>query len=258
MQSYLEEIIESIISKHQDLHDLVFVLPSSRAVRSSQKIISNFLKKPCFAPKIINIESFIQELSKIELADEVEILLELYNLHLKHNKVKDEDFASFQSWGNFLISDFNEIDRYLISPKKIFDFLTAISKLNEWIKNSEPTEIISSYIKFSKNLFPIYNELNGILIKKGWGYQGMIYRKAVENLPEYQKNNNHKKHFFIGLNALNGAEKHIINTLLTETESSSFWDIDPYLLDDKLHDASFFYTTAHRTMAICKAQNAFS
>lgn len=240
MQSYLQEVLDKIVGEHQDLQNLVIVLPSNRAVRTSQKIISSSLDKPCFAPKIVNIESFVKELSTIELAEELTIIMELYKLHVKHNSAKDEDFASFQSWGNFLLGDFNEIDRYLIPPQKIFDYLTAISKLNEWIKNEEPTNIITSYIKFSKNLLPIYKELNSLLSEKGLGYQGMVYRKAVENLANYLKANTNKKHFFIGLNALNGAEKIIIKTLLEEANSFVFWDIDSYFLNDKIHDAGFF------------------
>ena len=240
MKTFLDNVLSNILDTYKSLGDSVFVLPSSRAVRTFRTLLAKQLNTPIFSPTIISVESFIGQIAApLELADDVDLLIELYKAYSKENPSK-ENFAGFQAWGNLLISDFNEIDRYLVSPEKIFQYLTAIARIKDWNVQSESTEMVSSYLEFSKNLLQTYTELNTSLSKKKIGYQGMLYRRAVENTSAYLKANKGKKHFFIGLNALNEAEKQLIKSILEEGDGKIYWDIDPYFMENNYHDAGYF------------------
>jgi hypothetical protein len=52
------------------------------------------------------------------------------------------------------------------------------------------------------------------LLNKGIGYQGLIYREAVNNLNHFSSSVQEKKFVFAGFNALNAAEEKSFNTLL--------------------------------------------
>ena len=72
------------------------------------------------------------------------------------------------------------------------------------------------------------------------GYQGLIYREAVENLEAYIQNTTSRDHVFLGFNALNAAEEIIIQELLQNDLASIYWDIDKEIIDHPFHDAGLF------------------
>jgi hypothetical protein len=63
------------------------------------------------------------------------------------------------------------------------------------------------------------------LLKKGIGYQGLIYRQAVENLKSFSKQW-WKTVFVCGFNALNASEEKIIQHLIAAIKQKIYWDAD--------------------------------
>jgi len=240
MQSFLEEVVAEIIHNKQVSDELVLVVPSKRAGVFLLQQFSKTTKTACFAPTIVTIEEFVEQLSGLRYASSTQLFFELYSAYQDLHKEQAESFYNFSKWGNTLLQDFNEIDRYLIPPHDIFSYLNAIQETNHWYLQPNKTPMIESYIRFWKSLEPLYNEFKDRLMRLGVGYQGMIYRKAHENIHEYTKNIKEDTHVFIGFNALNAAESAIIQTLLAEQKATVFWDIDPCFLQDHIHDAGVF------------------
>jgi len=240
MQSFLEEVVADIIHKKQVSDALVLVVPSKRAGVFLLQQFSKTTKTSSFAPTIVTIEEFVKQLSGLRYASNTQLFFELYSVYQTLHKEHAENFYSFSKWGNTLLQDFNEIDRYLIPPHEIFSYLSAIQETNHWYLQPNKTPMIEAYIRFWKSLEPLYNEFKEHLMHHGVGYQGMVYRKANENIHEYVKTIGDGTHYFIGFNALNAAESAIIQTLLSEHKASVFWDIDPCFLQDNIHDAGVF------------------
>ena len=46
-----------------------------------------------------------------------------------------QDFEQFSNWAKMLLQDFNEIDRYLLKPSHVFDYLKNIDDINHWSVN---------------------------------------------------------------------------------------------------------------------------
>ena len=67
MQTFLEETLSKIESSNEDLSSLTFILPSKRACGFLLNYIKQSTKHTSFAPKIISIEEFIEELSDYKL-----------------------------------------------------------------------------------------------------------------------------------------------------------------------------------------------
>ncbi len=240
MQSFLEEVVSDIIRKKQVSDDLVLVVPSKRAGVFLLQQFSKTTKTSSFAPTIVTIEEFVKQLSGLRYASGTQLFFELYSVYQTLHKEQAESFYSFSKWGNTLLQDFNEIDRYLIPPHEIFSYLSAIQETNHWYLQPDKTPLVESYIRFWNSLEPLYDTFKDHLMSLGVGYQGMVYRKAQENIHEYAKTIEKDTHFFIGFNALNAAESAIIQTLLSEQKADVFWDIDPCFLQDHIHDAGVF------------------
>ncbi len=240
MQNFLDDIIQKELNEESAISNMVFVLPSKRAGTFVKKIIAESVKKTCFAPEIYSIEDFVEKLSGLTYANNTLQLFELYKAY-KNNITGDlESFHEFSKWGQTLLQDFNEIDRYLIEPEKLFSNLAAVQELTHWSVDAKRTPLMQGYLEFWNSLTKLYSFFNEELLKQGIGHQGLVYRQACQNITSYIQENSNKKHIFIGFNALNKAESLIIQKLLETNNASIYWDIDSSFLNDTYHDAGYF------------------
>ena len=182
MRRFLEEVLEDLHKVHNSFEDLIFILPNKRAGTFLLNAMAGITGKTTFAPKIHSIESFVQEVSGLDYAPPTTQLFELYNSYQKLNSSNTESFVDFSQWASPLLQDFNELDRYLVDANKLFDHLAAIHEINQWDLHGEPTTMISNYLKFWKDLGPLYDSYAASLQKQGLGYPGLVFRKAAENL----------------------------------------------------------------------------
>ena len=247
MKSFLEEVIEEVQLKYGSLEEIVFVLPSKRAGTFLRNSILKTANKTAFAPEIHSIETFIEKIANLGYANNTEQLFHLYESYLKTTPGEPENFYAFSKWGQTLLQDFNEIDRYLVDPKAIFSHLSSIKEINHWSLQEGKTSMITDYLQFWKNLPDLYEAFNTSLLEKDLGHQGLVYRRATEQLETYLASKPEAVHIFIGFNALNTAESKIIQEILETSPSDIYWDIDPYFLEEKIHDAGHFIRQHFKT-----------
>jgi len=244
MTSFIQDVLLDLNNKAVDLSQLTFILPSKRAGTFLKHEISNSITQTIFSPEILSIEEFVEELSQLKQLSNTELLFEFYQVYLEHAASKDKDkldsFDNFSKWAQTLLQDFNEIDRFLIPSKHIFDYLSAIQDINHWSLQKNRTPLIENYLSFWENLNSYYTNLSNNLINKGLGYQGLIYREAVDNLETYIQTNSSRQHLFVGFNALNTAESSIIQELLQNDIADIYWDIDNTFVNNQNHDAGLF------------------
>ncbi|MBU2926650.1 PD-(D/E)XK nuclease family protein [Winogradskyella psychrotolerans] len=246
MISFIKSVLVDLQNKGLKLEDLHFILPSKRAGVFLKHHLSTLIDQPIFAPQILSSEEFVEELSGLQNLPNTDLLFRLYETYKAlTNEDEQEPFESFSKWAQILLQDFNEIDRYLIPQEHIFDYLSAIKELHHWSLDPNQTELIKNHLKFWKQLKNYYSSFTERLIQSKQGYQGLIYREAVDNLESYIDNCNGKTHIFLGFNALNTAESQIIQGLLKNNLAHIYWDIDKAFIDDNVHDSGWF-TRQHR------------
>lgn len=232
MNSFISKVVNTIFSKHKKYDNLIFVLPSQRACLFLKEEIQKKIPTSSFLPKIISIENYIQEIGDINLIDNTQLLFEFYSIY-KQNVPKDkiEPFDVFSQWATIALHDFNEIDSYLVNSKEFFTNLSDIKKLNEWFQDKKPTKLAVNYIQFFEYLHILYQTLSEKLKNNKFGYQGLIYREAKNNLESYINKNKNNHIFFAGFNALNKAEECIIKELLTNNIATVYWDANESILN---------------------------
>lgn len=241
IDSFINEVAGEIKSKHESLQDIICILPSKRAGTFLKNAFLNSAEITQFAPRILSIETFVEELANIKLSPNLQVLFEFYEVYKELHKEEDKDnFSTFCKWGQIALQDFNEIDRYLIDPDQIFNYLSSIKELNHWTLEKEKTELQLNYLKFWNRLQEYYHRLQEHLIAKNIGYQGLVYREAIENLEYFINANQQHTFYFIGFNALNNAESAIIQEFLANTSADIYWDIDKTFVEDREHDAGLF------------------
>ncbi len=241
MKTFLAEVVQHIIAKKEPLENTVLVLPSKRAGTFVKHYFLKTISNTTFAPTILSIEDFIASVSGLRYAQDAELLFIFYQTYQKLTPAEKQDsFYAFLKWAPVLLQDFNEIDRHLADPEKIFSYLSAIQDLNHWSLQPEKTVLQQNYLAFWEHLPDYYQTLTEFLLQKGLGYQGLVYREAVDTIEFYIQNNQDRFFYFIGFNALNKAEDRIIQELLQQTTAEIFWDTDRFFLEDPIHEAGFF------------------
>lgn len=240
--TFLDKLSQTILSDAKaQLSNCLIILPNKRAKVFLLESLKNQLEITSFAPKIISIEDFIQDVSGLRTIDPIELLFEFYEVYLSVTKKENQQtFEEFATWAKTAIQDFNEIDRYLIEPKEVFSYLKDIEALKRWeVDASKTTKLIDAHLDFWAKLPLYYESFYNHLVKKGIGYQGLLYREADKKIIPFT-NTISNQIYFAGFNALNQAEEKIVKHLANENKAKIYWDIDEVFLNDSYHDAGYF------------------
>jgi ATP-dependent helicase/nuclease subunit B len=243
MQSFLEKTVNYLYDKYgDDISELCIVLPNRRAGLFLKTHLSHNLKKTFWSPEIVATEDFVALLAELEIADSTTLLFELYETVKAVGKKEVENFDEFGKWGQILLSDLNEIDRYLVDASQLFGNLKDIKELEAWSLNSEEdlTDFQKKYLEFWKLLGEYYHDFKNRLLSKNQAYQGLAYRIVADNVEERVAKHSWKKIIFAGFNALNKAEEEIIERLLNAGNAEIIWDTDSYYINNPNQEAGRF------------------
>jgi ATP-dependent helicase/nuclease subunit B len=225
MKSFISSVIDDVLSKHNCFNNLIFVLPSQRSCVFLKEEIIEKAPSSYFLPKIISIENYIQELADISLIDATQLLFEFYTIYQQNiPKENRESFDAFSQWAAIALHDFNEIDSYLVNATQFFSNLRDVKKLDEWFQDKKPSQLALNYLQFFEYLAVLYEVLYEKLKNNKFGYQGLIYKEATNNLEFYMNNNKNNHFIFVGFNALNKAEETIFQELLNNNLATVYWD----------------------------------
>lgn len=241
---FLEQLAAKLLTGDTQYFDnLTIVLPNKRARVFLIEAFKKQIDKNVFAPTIISIEDFIQDVASIRSVDSIELLFEFFEVYATIIPAdKKESFEQFASWAKIILQDFNEIDRYLLNPEHVLSYLKDIEDIKHWSVDADKrTKLIDKYLKFYSYLIEYYRALYAHLKDKKIGYQGLIYREAVANIESYTEFLSKEVNYvFAGFNALNAAEEVIIQKFIASNKAQIFWDIDQTFIKDTQHDAGHF------------------
>ena len=137
-KKFISRITDFILENEWPLEDLVIILPSIRARKYLETELASKFERPIFAPEMLTIDSWIKNASTYKVVDKLNILFELYRVHLEiEEDTADRSFDAFHNWATILLADFEEIDKYLVDPKQLFKNLKDVKDIENWSFNSE-------------------------------------------------------------------------------------------------------------------------
>lgn len=242
LEAFLLKLAKEIQKQFPDSpKDVCIVLPNRRAALFLKKYLAEIYQKTIWAPEIYATEDFISKHSGYNLIDNLELLFQFYFVYTTIEKEEAKSFDEFSKWAPTLLSDFNEIDNYLVDAEKLFSTVSQARAIEVWnVGENEPTAIQLQFIAFWEKLFTYYTSLKKHLHNQNISYQGMAARHTAENLEHICSQLTYKKIFFAGFNALNKAEEKIIQYLLHFNKAEIYWDTDFYYMDNEIQEAGYF------------------
>lgn len=235
-----------------------FVFPNRRAGLFFQKYLSEIAGKPIFSPEILTIADLFEKLSKKQKADRIEMLFLLYDIY-KEISNSAETFDEFVYWGEMLLNDFDDVDKYLVDAQQLFrniydlkeiddgfNYLTEdqINAIRRFWSNFLPigeNEKKKDFLEMWEVLYQLYTTLREKLQKKGLAYEGMIFREVAEKtIRKEDLSHSFEKIIFVGLNGHSKSEETLLRYLQKQGVADFYWDYSSPLVRDVNNKASFF------------------
>ena len=82
MNTFLDEVAKEIIVSDRSFEAMKIIVPSRRATLFLKEALSYQIDHPAFAPEIISIEGFIEEISGLKKSLPVELIYNFYLLNI--------------------------------------------------------------------------------------------------------------------------------------------------------------------------------
>lgn len=243
---FVQQIANYIENQKLDLDRLVIVLPSIRAKKYVLKALADRQNKPFFAPEIWTIDQWIRENSTYRIQDKLATIFELYKIHRDLcESDEDNSFDSFLTWVPMLLSDFEELEKYLVDANLLFKNLRDIREIERWSPENEPlTEAQEKYLRFWDRLPTYYGRLQASLKANNLAYGGMSFRQVAEDISLVFKRNDKAHFLFAGFNALSKAELSIMRQLRNMGRAEFLINADAFYLKPSHHEAGAFLRDA--------------
>lgn len=260
MEYFLKRIANLLYSDYgNSLNRHCLVFPSRRAGLYLLKYLAEYIEKPVWVPSILTINELFRSYSSLQLAGNEKLLFEMYKVYMKL-KNTPESFDEFYFWGDMLLSDFEDIDKYLVDASMLFQNVFDIKTIDQqfgtltekqieiirrfWLNfnRDQKTNEKTGFIEIWSILNQIYQQYRISLRAQNLAYEGMIFRDLAENTGKYLVPDDKWDTFhFIGFNALNNCEKNVMLKLKKEGMARFYWDYDTsYLDNNKFNSAGFF------------------
>ncbi len=262
MNPFLKQVANYLYVNHRaELGEYCLVFPGRRAGVFFTAYLNELIDQPMLSPEITTISELISSLTSLQQADPVSLVLKLQDVYSKvtgHQEPLDEFFF----WGEILLADFDDVDKYMLNADDLFrnisdlkelenqfDYLTEEQKraIDEFWGNLDKVPHSFNKEKFIgiwTKLAEIYHRFYEVLKQNNLAYSGMIYREVAEEIQKNTATNlTAKKYVFVGFNALNSCEKTIFRKLENQGKAMFFWDYDDFYLNDNENEAGRFLRT---------------
>ena len=263
-----------------DIEGTCFVFPNRRSAVFFRKYLGDLLReggadRPMHAPMSLTINDFFYKVYGGEVTDRIRLLLELYESY-KAVYPKAEPLDEFIFWGEVILADFGDVDKFLVDAEDLFtdvadfkgiqdDYSHLSDAQREAILHfvdhfrdrngrltvrldTDDASVKARFLQVWNILFPLYTDFRKRLRAQGMAYEGMVYRDLAERLKGGEAVADilggvfpqARRFVFVGLNALNECEKTLLRRLRDAGLAEFCWDFVSDAVRDPRNKSSVF------------------
>lgn len=255
MASFIQLLAKDLIHKFGiDFSRLTIIFPNKRAGLFLAEELSHYIDHPIWMPHIVTLSEYIERKTGLKKAENLPLTIKLYKAYSEISGTT-EKFEDFYFWGNMLLDDFDNIDKYRIDAKGLFSNLIALKEVElnfpyltaeqvatiRQFWSSFNTEKFSheqqEFLKVWDKLYPTYVAFKKHLTTESICYEGMNERLFYEHIDEYEHPG---QLVFAGFNALSDCQKKIFAFYRDLGNTYFYWDYDIYYTSREHHEAGYY------------------
>lgn len=278
MEPFLKQVADHYYNKG-DIDRRCFIFPNRRSMAFYRKYLSEAVAsaedaRPIVVPQMMTINDFFFSLSDKVQFDRVSLLLELYACYSALNP-NAEPLDEFIFWGDVILGDFSDVDKYYVDPKQLFTNVSDFKYLQDTFSyltetqrkaiegfvshfndrsgrltvnlDTDNPDVKGRFLMIWNILYRLYEAFNERLSAKGGAYEGMVYRSLARRLKEEGVDDvfsgvfaGDMKFVFVGLNVLNECEKILLRKLRDASRAEFCWDYSGPMISDPQNRSSLF------------------
>ena len=258
MTPFLYRIAQAFYQRYgSEISQLAFVFPNRRSGIFFQKYLAEVAGKPLFSPRVTTINDLLAELSPYTTIDHISLLVMLYKRYIELRQ-SDETFDNFVFWGDMLLGDFDDVDKYMVDARQLYTNIHDLKEIDEFYLTDEQIEIIKrfwghlffpstesdnkqQFIQLWQILYDLYTRLRQDLADRNKAYEGMIFREVAERCRRKESLDlPYTQVVFVGFNAITEAERVFMEYLRDTGQGDFYWDYYAPTLQDSYNKAAFF------------------
>ncbi len=226
MEPFLKQVAEHYFPR-EDFSGRTFIFPNRRSSAFFRKHVcgcASSAAKAVLMPECLTINDFFASLIPLRTCGRITQIVRLYSCY-KALHPEAEPLDDFVCWGDVLLGDFNDVDKYLVDPRQLFTNVSDLKSIEDDFSYLTPAQrdaihsflshfraeppssgkdrsaerqsgkdrsIKLNFLKIWNILLPLYESFNENLLSDGLAYEGMIYR-AVVSPPETESGMPHGK-----------------------------------------------------------------
>ncbi len=271
LQSNFLKFVADKYAHDKNISNYCFVFPNRRSGKFFEKEIRQAANASMLSPEITTISNFVAEISNAVEANRIELLFILYNAYIEITGYDDVPFDKFAFWGDVIINDFSDTDRYMVNPKDLFINISQLKEIKANLKTPELMEVLGHFFNFnftpdneekfwqhisthngeiSKNkdfitiwdtLYQLYEKFIEKLNDKGLSYNGKMYHDAVNIIKQTPSDEfNAERYIFVGFNVLSESERQIFSAMKAKGIAEFYWDYNSPVFKTKHNKANLF------------------
>lgn len=269
MTPFLKQVAKHYYTHTAPYRELCYIFPNRRSMLFFQKYYRELVKeerKTMLMPQMYTINDFFYVLCNQTPTEKIDLLLHLYE-NYRELMPQCESLDEFIFWGEMILSDFNDVDKYLVDARKLFTNVSEFKSLQDYgsYLNERQLKAIQAFMghfssvvgedgKYKDSfrrtwdiLYPLYVSFNKSLDAEGKSYEGKVYRALAERFKKESAINVLKEIFpdtdqfiFIGQGAPTESEMYILRAMHKAGLAQFCWDYSSSWIRDKHNRASFF------------------
>lgn len=254
MESFLHLLARDLLLRQQPFDRVSVIFPNKRAGLFLARELAGMIDRPTWMPAILSMEEFAGRYAGARRADEITLVIKLYHAYRACSRSR-ETFDDFYFWGNMLLEDFNDVDKYLVNAKDLFSNLHALREIERafpYLTNEQVAVVRrfwshfregacspeqQSFLQTWDSIYPTYLRFRENLLREGLCYEGMGERLFCERLDAVPAG---ERLVFAGFNALNRCEEKIFRYFRDNGQAAFYWDHDTYYSANEAHEAGLY------------------
>ena len=268
MTPFLKQVAKHYFDHTTSENDFCYVFPNRRSMLFFKKYYCLQVKSAgitMFEPQMYTINDFFYKVYAGAPTERIDLLLNLYREYKKLIP-NCEPLDEFIFWGEMILSDFNDVDKYLIDAEKLFTNVSQFKSMQDYsFLNENQLKALQAFMghfapqagedgKYKENfrktwdiLYPLYKSFNHTLSEQGKSYEGMVYRRLAERFESESASDvlqdafpHSPKFVFVGLNAPTESELAVLKRMRQAQLAEFCWDYSSEMIKDKANKSSFF------------------
>ncbi len=277
MEAFLQQIARAYAANEADaLYDHCFVFPNKRSGRFFANYLRQYSEAASLQPQLTTINDLVMDITQQVEASRLDLLFTLYNVYCEVMAERGHadyimEFDRFQYWGDVIINDFNDVDRYLVDPAQLFRNIKDLKDLQSNYLTDEQIAVICEYwgdvsiqrgdvddfwqhiskgggnpvserfLRLWHIMYDLYLRFNDRLSQLGLTYNGHAYREMVQRLKEMDNDEfRYRRYIFVGFNVLSTSEIRMFEILQRRGLADFYWDYASPAFNNRSNKATRF------------------